>query len=150
MKLSRLYTADETAWLEKSASLIGEGRYDELDYKHLEVFLWDMAKRDKREVTSRLTTLLTHLLKWDYQPRKRSRSWQVTILTQRDELEDALESKTLKNHAEEVLPRAYARAVVRAAAETGLSEKKFPEECPYSLDEVLAFDPVGTPLENNP
>jgi hypothetical protein len=148
MKLSRLYTADETAWLEKSASLIGAGLYDELDYKHLEEFLWDMAKRDKREVTSRLTTLLTHLLKWDYQPRKRSRSWQVTILAQRDELEDELESKTLKNHAEEVLPRAYARAVVRAATETGLSEKRFPEECPYSLDDLLRWNAPTTPTES--
>ncbi len=149
MKLNRLYTADETAWLEKSASLIGEGRYDALDYKHLEEFLWDMARRDKREVMSRLTTLLMHLLKWDYQPRKRSRSWQVTILTQRDELEDALESKTLKNHAQDVLPRAYAKAVARAAAETGQSERKFPRECPYSLEEVLGFDPLGTPMEGD-
>jgi hypothetical protein len=149
MKLSRLYTADETAWLEKSAGLIGEGRYDELDYKHLEEFLWDMAKRDKREVTSRLTMLLMHLLKWDYQPRKRSRSWQVTILTQRDELEDALASKTLTNHAQEVLPGAYAKALRRAAVETGLSEDKFPRECPYSLEEVLGLKSLGTPMENN-
>jgi Domain of unknown function DUF29 len=150
MKLSRLYTADETAWLEQSANLIHEGRYDALDYKHLEEFLWDMAIRDRREVMSRLATLLMHLLKWDYQPRKRSRSWRLTIITQRQELEDALESKTLMNHAHDSLPRAYAKAVARAIAETGLSGDRFPHDCPYALDEVLGSKELETPTENNP
>jgi hypothetical protein len=149
MKLSRLYTADETAWLEQSANLLHEGRYDDLDYKHLEEFLWDMAKRDKREVRSRLTSLLLHLLKWDYQPRKRSRSWRLSIITQRHELEDALDSKTLKNHASEALPGAYVKAVERAAAETGLSSHTFPQECPYSLEEVLGSKKLGLNTENH-
>ena len=61
------------------------------------VYLADMAKRDKREVSNRLRMLLVHLLKWEYQPRKRSRSWEGTILTQRYELQALLESRTLKN-----------------------------------------------------
>ena len=138
MKLASLYEKDETAWLEQMSKLIAERRYEELDYKHLSEYLLDMAKRDRREVFSRLTTLLIHLLKWDYQPRKRSRSWEITMITQRYDLRDELESKTLRNHALEVLPEAYARAVKLAAKETGLSPERFPLQCPYTLDEVLS------------
>src|SRR5690349_22135287 len=115
MKLAHLYEADETAWLEQMSKLISEGRYKELDYKHLGEYLLDMAKRDRREVVSRLKTLMMHLLKWEHQPRKRSRSWQTNIMTQRDDLRDLLESQTLRNHAVDVLADVYARAVRYAA-----------------------------------
>jgi hypothetical protein len=138
MRLSRLYEGDETAWLEQMSKLIHERRYEDLDYKHLAEFLLDMAKRDRREVLSRLTTLLTHLLKWEHQPRRRSRSWESTILTQRHELQDLLESRTLEQHAHEILPKAYARAVKYAAMETGLAQQRFPRECPYTLAELLS------------
>ena len=140
MKLARLYENDETGWLEQMSKLINERRYGELDYRHLGEFLLDMAKRDRREVLHRITTLLTHLLKWDYQPRKRSRSWRMTILTQRHELQDLLESRTLENHALEIMPKAYARAIKEAAAETGLADHRFPKDCPYTLDDLLSED----------
>jgi Fe-S cluster biosynthesis and repair protein YggX len=63
MKRASLYETDETAWLEKMSMLINERRYEKLDYKHLSEYLSDMAKRDRREVFSRLTTLLMQLLK---------------------------------------------------------------------------------------
>jgi hypothetical protein len=138
MNRTSLYERDETAWLERMSKLIEERRYNELDYRHLSEYLLDMAKRDRREVFSRLRTLLVHLLKWDYQPRKRSRSWKVTIMNQRDDLREELESKTLRNHALDVLSKAYARAVKLAAEETGLSPERFPQECPYTLDDVLS------------
>jgi hypothetical protein len=139
-KLSRLYEADETAWLEEMSRLIKGREYAKLDYRHLREYLEDMAKRDRREVMSRLTTLLTHLLKWDYQPRRRSRSWEITILTQRHDLQELLDSQTLMNHAREILAKSYAKAVQRAAAETRLKEDTFPGECPYTLDQVLSTD----------
>jgi hypothetical protein len=135
--LSELYEADETAWLEESARLVAQRRFEELDVEHLSEYLADMAKRDRREVLSRLTVLLAHLLKWDRQPERRSNSWRATIAMQRDELGDLLESGTLRRHAEEVLERAYARAVRQAALETGAPAESFPPGCPYSLDQAL-------------
>jgi hypothetical protein len=137
-KLSRLYEGDETAWLEAMSQRIKDRRYDQLDYKNLGEYLLDMAKRDRREVVSRLRTLLFHLLKWDHQHRKRSRSWKVTTNTQRDDLHDLLDSKTLRNHAIETLPKAYAQAVELAAVETGLAENAFPAQCPYTLEQILS------------
>jgi len=136
-KLAPLYASDETAWLEEMARRIDGRRFDELDYKNLKEYLVDMAQRDRREVLHRLTTLLEHMLKWDHQPSLRSRSWELTMKVQRQELDDLCESRTLRNHAGEVLPKAYARARDRAASETGLPEGKFPKECPYTLKDLL-------------
>ena len=136
--LSQLYEADETAWLEAMADLVRQGRWDDLDYPHLGEYLSDMARRDRREVESRLATLLTHVLKWVHQPEHRSRSWRGTIIEQRQELASLATRGVLRHHAEAVLADAYAKAVERAAAETGLAVTVFPAECPYTLEQLLA------------
>jgi hypothetical protein len=135
-----LYEADETAWLEQTARRVAERRFDEIDPESLSEYLLDMARRDRREVLNRLKMLLVHLLKWEHQPGKRSRSWEATIRDQRQELGDLLESGTLHRHAEGVLEVAYRRAVPLAAAETGLDDSAFPASCPYTLVELLDAD----------
>jgi len=137
VSLSSLYEIDETAWLETMARLVTERRYDELDHDHLSEFLADMARRDKREVLSRLTILLMHLLKWDHQPDHRSRSWKQTIVEQRDELKDLFESRTLEDYRREALPKAYERAMHRASIESGLDETVFPQTCTRSLEQIV-------------
>src|SRR4051794_25477206 len=137
-ELSRLYEADETAWLEAMAALAASGRCAEMDYPHLSEYLADMARRDRREVFSRLVVLLSHLLKWEHQPDRRSGSWRGTIREQRRELRQLLESGTLRNHAEAVLADAYAEARRQAADETDLSLDVFPTEDARGLDELLA------------
>jgi hypothetical protein len=109
--LACLYEADETAWLEAMAELIQQERWGDLDYAHLSDYLSDMARRDRREVESRLTTLLADLLKGTHQPRKRSRSWRSTIISQGQELESLAASGVLRNHAEAVLSEVYMKAV---------------------------------------
>jgi hypothetical protein len=138
--LSDLYEADETAWLEAMAELIQHDRLQALDYPHLREYLSDMANRDRREVQNRLTTLLMHILKWVYQPDHRTRSWRSTIIEQQSELESAIGRGVLLNHARTVLPQVYPKAVKRAAAETDLSIKAFPVECPFTLEEILTFE----------
>jgi hypothetical protein len=138
--LSDLYESDETAWLEEMSRLAAARRFVDMDAEHLAEYLSDMARRDKREVLSRLTILLAHLLKWDFQPEARSKSWQATIASQRDELKDLLESRTLRNHALAVLAEAYARAVRLAALETDSEETSFPAECPFTLETMLGSE----------
>ena len=143
MPLELLYEQDETAWLEAMAVLAAEGRLSEMDSHNLSEYLSDMAKRDRREVTSRLAVLIAHLLKWRDQPMRRSGSWRETVEVQRQELSELLESGTLRNHAADTLSKAYTFGVRQAVAETGLLESAFPIDCPFTLDEVLS-----TPLED--
>src|SRR5205809_1016263 len=86
-ELAFLYVDDETAWLEECSRLIRAGRLDALDYKSLASYLEDMAGRDRREIQSLLTMLISHLLHWRLQPQKRCRSWKVVIVSDRNELE---------------------------------------------------------------
>jgi hypothetical protein len=137
MALSVLYGQDETAWLEAMSTLAAEGRYAELDYPNLSEYLADMAKRDRREVFSRLVVLLTHLLKWDHQPDRWGGSWRGTIREQRRELRQLLESGTLRNHAATVLADAYAEARRQTSDETESDIGVFPVENPWDLDEAL-------------
>jgi hypothetical protein len=138
--LADLYEADETAWLEAMAALAAGRRAADLDLNHLAEYLADMAKRDKREVESRLAVLIAHLLKWEYQPDRRSRSWQLTVEQQRQELRRLLTSGTLRNHADAALAAVYADAVRQAMIETGLPAAQFPAECPYPLPQLVDDD----------
>lgn len=138
--LAELYETDETAWLEATAQLVRDGQLDQIDTDSLAEYLTDMARRDRREVESRLIMLLAHLLKWLHQPERRSGSWRATIVEQRQELEGLVGRGVLRNHGETVLADTYFRALERVTAETGLAVSVFPKECPYTLDQLLAPD----------
>jgi hypothetical protein len=91
----------------------------------------------KWEVYHRLGLVLMHMLKWDYQPLRRSRSWQHTIQAQRVDLEKVLrENPSLRARLEEEIPEAYEWARNKAAAQTGLEFETFPPECPYGLEQI--------------
>lgn len=139
-RLADLYEADETAWLDAMATLIRDGRRDDLDFDHLREYLDDMAGRDRREVQNRLIVLIAHLLKWTHQPGRRSKSWRRTVLVQRLRLARLLKSGTLRNHAEFVLAEVYADGVRLATEETGLPPENFPSSCPYTLDQIEGYD----------
>ena len=141
--LTDLYEADETAWLDAMAKLAADGHLRDFDLIHLAEYLADMAKRDRREVSNRLAILIAHVLKWTHQPDRRTKSWKRTIVVQRQALAGLLESGTLQNHAETELSKAYASGIEQAAAETGLDEKVFPGECPWSLDQLLTPEALG-------
>lgn len=135
--LAALYEADETAWLETMAQLAADRRVEDIDYQNLSEFLNDMARRDRREVYRRLVLLLTHLLKWEYQPEQRTRSWRATIRTQRSELRLLIESGTLRNHASAVLAKAYEEAREQAADEADVPVETFPAECAQTVAELI-------------
>jgi hypothetical protein len=143
VSVAELYETDETAWLEATADLIRRRAYRDLDYTLLEEYLSDMARRDRREVESRLVVLMAHVLKWVHQPDQRSRSWRVTLVEQRQELAGLVGRGVLRNHAKAVLSEVYRKAVERAAAQTELPAAAFPEQSSYSLDQLLEFDPAA-------
>lgn len=149
LTLLELYSEDETAWLDAMVELLAAGNHAEIDFTSLREYLSDLAKRDRREVESRLVVLLAHILKWMHQPDHRTGSWRASIVEQRQEHRRLAGQGVLRNHAESVLAEVYRDAVERAVAETGLSAEAFPADCVYSLDELLPFDPSGYNDERN-
>jgi len=135
---ANLYEEDFVAWALDTARLLREGRFNAIDIENLAEEVEAMAGRDKRELLSRLTVLILHLLKWRWQPEKRSGSWAATIVTQRTEIEGLFEqSPSLRRTLSPSLSRVYRNAVKEAAAETGLPQDTFPRQCPFSAAQVL-------------
>jgi len=91
MRISDLYEHDIHAWSQRTAQLLRQHRFQELDIEHLAEELETMSRRDRQELVSRLKILLGHLLKWQHQPQHRSSSWRGSILEQRLRIRDLLQ-----------------------------------------------------------
>jgi hypothetical protein len=132
----RLYDSDFYAWTQHQAKMLRSHQLSTLDTLHLAEELEDMGRREKRELVSRLEVLIMPLLKWQFQPNLRSRSWQLTIKEQRLRLEQHLaENPSLKPILTTSLEGAYQLASLSAEKETGLDA--FPLVCPYTLEQIF-------------
>ena len=131
------YQADFYAWTQQQAELLRNKKIEQIDWCNLAEEIEDMGRSEKRQLESRLEVLIMHLLKWQFQPNLRSRSWQLTIKEQRLRIEKLLvENPSLKSKLTDTREKIYPLAVISAEKETGLSS--FPETCPYDLTEILA------------
>ncbi|MGK7873331.1 MAG: DUF29 domain-containing protein [Xenococcaceae cyanobacterium] len=135
------YEKDFYAWANYNAKLLREGRFSDLDVDNLIEELECMGRSERRELISRLKILLAHLLKWQFQPEYRSKSWLYTIKEQRLQVSELLaDSPSLGRKLEQCLDSAYEKAVLQAAKETGMDEQSFPAKCPYSFEEAINLD----------
>jgi hypothetical protein len=135
------YDQDFYQWLMKNAKLLRQGNFSEADTEHIAEELEAMGKKEQRELVSRLTVLLAHLLKWTFQPARRTRSWKNTITAQRIEIMDLLEdSPSLQHELEKKTAKAYMRSRLMAENETGIDKNRFPAECPFSVEEIIGQD----------
>lgn len=136
-----LYNQDFHLWVESTIKILEQKRFDQLDIENLISEIESMGNNDKKLVKSNLRILLMHLLKWQYQPEKRTNSWRTTIKEHRNRLEDDFaDSPSLKNYYLEIFNECYQKARDLASSETGLSISVFPVECPFNSDLVLKSD----------
>jgi hypothetical protein len=131
-----LYEQDFAFWAEEMAKNLAQRSFDKLDIENLVEEIKDLSKRERDKLISSIRLIIHHLLKWDYQPQKRSRSWQITIERERNNFHFYLEdSPSLQKYLnQEWVDKAYRNARLDAAKETGLD---FPENCPYSIQEII-------------
>jgi hypothetical protein len=141
---SNLYDEDFFEWTRRNAELLRAGQLQQADIEHIAEEIEDMGKRDRRELNSRVRVLLIHLLKWQLQPRRRSRSCNDTIISQRIEIDGILgQSPSLLPKICDYLVENYKDAVRLAVIETGLPVDRFPGECPFTVEQLL--DPEFLP-----
>ncbi len=136
-----LYDQDFFLWLEETAQLLRNRQLEQIDYDNLIEEIEGMSRSEKNALESNLRILLMRLLKWSYQPDKRSNSWRYTIREHRKRLQKAFKkSPSLKPYFEEVFAECYQDGRELASDETGLSIHSFPENCPFSYEQVLDTD----------
>ena len=149
MSGSSLYITDFPTWLDRQILALKYRNGEILDWDNLAQELTVMGISEKNELKSRLIVLLAHLLKWQYQPNKRSISWFTTIANQRDDLQDLLEENPgLRQYVPELLIKAYRNARREAAAETGLKLETFPDVYSYGIEQILNAEFVCNTTED--
>jgi hypothetical protein len=132
------YEADFFQWTKETANHLRSGEFKKIEVSALVEEVEDLGKREKSALQSRVAVLISHLLKWDHQPAKRSKSWQATIQLQRTRIERLLsQSPSLRPFLFESLPDTYSESVLLAIKQTGLDQRTFPETCPYTVDAIL-------------
>lgn len=133
-----LYDTDFYAWANQQAALLRAGKLAAADIAHIAEEIESMGRTEKRELVSRLKVLMLHLLKWQFQPAFRSRSWTLTIEEQRQQVVDHMaDNPSLQSRLPETIEQAYRLALVAVERETGLMRSTFPAECPYSYDQMI-------------
>lgn len=132
-----MYNSDTYRWSIEQSEAILNGDWHKVDREHVADEILSVGKTEKKELTSRLAVLIGHLLKWQHQPGKRSNSWKITIRAQREEIKDLMEENpSLKPFLEQdSIGKSYRNALSLASTETGLDN--FPDECPYTIEEIL-------------
>jgi hypothetical protein len=138
MPAPKLYETDFYAWAIEQASLLRQHQWSQLDLLNLIEEIESLGKQQRQELRNRLSVLIGHLLKWEYQSQRRSRSWLATIRVQRrDTLRLLKDNPSLKPYLEDVVSEVYENGRDLAMGETDLPEETFPKMCPYSLTEIL-------------
>jgi len=144
---SSLYDSDFFEWTQYVGEALRQGHLSQADLEHVAEEIVDMGKRDRREVYSRMTVLLMHLMKWATQPERREgATWDATITEQREQLFLILrDSPSLRVHLIREMPAIYSRAAEKASEETRLPVNTFtPPDALQGrgpqIDQLLSFD----------
>jgi Domain of unknown function DUF29 len=133
------YDRDFYSWSQEQGRLVREGRWNEVDRENVAEEIESLGREQFNKLESAIRVILVHMLKWDHQPKKRSRSWAVSIATQRTELDDVLDDNPgLKPRVGDAIARAYRKARLDAMNETGLKKSEFPEACLYSFADITS------------
>jgi Domain of unknown function DUF29 len=142
---ANLYKTDFYAWTLEQSRLLRNGNLKNLDVINLLEEIESLGKQQRQELRNRLGVLIGHLLKWTYQPEQRSKSWRVTIRSQRREIATLLlDNPSLNPYLLEAITIAYQAGLDLAVLETSLDYQDFPEDCIYTIEQIFNPDfPIG-------
>lgn len=137
------YETDIVAWANQQAWLVRNKKFDLLDLEHIAEEIEDVGKSEQRELASRMAVLLQHLLKWQYQPERQGKSWQLTIKNQRERIKRCVrKTPSFKDclKDEDWWADAWLDGRTGAEKETGIAFDQFSELCPWTAEQILADD----------
>jgi len=134
------YEKDFLKWTQQQAECLQKGNWEELDVRNLIEELEALGRSEQRELSSYFQLLVMHLLKCQYQPEKRTPSWNTTLSNCRDKIQDCLEdTPSLQRFLQDAewIDKYYRRARRDAAKETQKTLEIFPSQCPYTIEQIL-------------
>jgi len=134
------YEKDFLKWTQQQAECLQKSNWEELDIRNLIEELEALGRSEQRELSSYFQVLVMHLLKCQYQPEKRTPSWNTTLSNCRDKIQDCLEdTPSLQRFLQDAewIDKYYRRARRDAAKETQKTLEIFPSQCPYTIEQIL-------------
>src|SRR4051794_25717932 len=144
-----LYDRDFYAWAvdqaERLRDLARRGSDPGLDLENLAEEVDGLARSDRDAVLSQVARIMTHFLKLEFSPSDRPRAgWEASLIEARQQLHRKL-TPSLRRIAIEELAAEYRGARKLAAAELKAHREEthargFPDECPYTLEQILDED----------
>lgn len=145
-----LYDTDFYAWTQEQANLLKSGRFGEVDISNLVEEVETLGRSERKELSSRLTILMMHLLKWQFQPSLQGHSWVYTIRHQRTAIRKVLkENPSLKRFLadDDWLQVLWEDAIDDAVLETGYTADMFPVTPIWRVEQILdsEFFPSNQP-----
>ncbi len=157
--LKELYEKDFYLWVIENLKLLKNKEYEFVDWENLLEEIEDMAKRELRSLISLMAVIMEHLYKWENYRKSAymGGGWKKSIINARTEMiklfKDA-PSLRAKSQEKEILQRAWEDAVLDLIAWFKVNEKlalrhfgrlptekDFPEECPYSFQQIMEYEP---------
>ena len=148
------YEDDVYTWLQEQIALLRAGKIADIDADNIAEELSDVASAIRDQFESAIAVLTQHLLKWEHQPERRSRSWMASVAEQRRRITKLLRRHPgLKGTLAEAIEEGYADGRDRASGETNLPVKVFPAVCPYTFDDLMTrpidFDSKPAPARKS-
>ena len=138
---SDLYNQDYYQWIQETVKLLKQRNFQELDLDNLIEEIQDLALNEKQTIETNLIVVLKLLLKWQYQPEQQSGEIKASIRRHRYQIRDDLKvSPSLKTHLSEIWLESYQEARLESADETDLAVEIFPEQCSFTIDNILNTD----------
>lgn len=136
-----LYEADFYAWTLAQSHLLQTQQWSALDIANLVEEIESLGRQQRQELRNRLGVLLGHLLKWEFQAERRSKSWVATLREQRREIIDLLaESPSLQSYLPEAIAAGFQSGLDLVVRETPLSYDELPASCSYTAQQILSLD----------
>ena len=134
-----LYERDYYTWALQQACALKEHRLEELDWENLSDEVEGLAKTERRELRRRISVMLEHLIQWQFQPQRRTRSWRTTIALQRSKIGEHLdENPGLKPEVPDIITRAYKAAHLDVTGRfLRRSDPQPPDSCPWTFEQVM-------------
>ncbi len=138
---STLYNQDYYQWIQETGKLLEQRNFQELDLDNLIDEIQDLALNEKQTIETNLIVVLKLLLKWQYQPEQHSGEIKASIRRHRYQIRDDLKvSPSLKTYLSKIWLESYQEARLQAADETDLAVEIFPEQCPFTIENILNTD----------
>jgi len=143
-----------SAWLLDQATELRTRKPDGIDWQQVAEELEEVAARIRHALLSDLEIVLLHLLKLQFETsanewRGRSRNWKLHAAEHRNRVIDILENeRALRKKLDEFVGKAYPRARQHVTIETGHSKCHYPDECPWSVAQILDTEFFPDPFKS--